>query len=140
MHPRTIRALLIQLSKGVRTKKENANLHGHRLKNRKLSNKAKQNIINGIRNNRYTPEYAKKLSQSQTGSRNNQAKLTENIVKKIRQEYVQALKDGKPKTQTQYYLAQKYGVKRPTISDIVLYKTWKHLILNITLFFHLFYL
>lgn len=35
---------------------------------------------------------------------------------------------GERKTKTQYELARKYGVKRPTISNIVCGRTWKHLL------------
>jgi len=66
------------------------------------------------------------LSLSQLGESNNQAKLTAETVLAIRDEYEIALKEGAQKTATQVALAKEHGVKRPTISDIVLRKTWKH--------------
>lgn len=75
---------------------------------------------------RSTADYKEKLSVKQLGELNSSAKLTEEKVLAIRQEYEQLL-ESHMKTQAQYYLASKYGVKRPTISDIVLRKTWKHI-------------
>ncbi|MEK5394095.1 hypothetical protein NSQ59_27725 [Margalitia sp. FSL K6-0131] len=75
---------------------------------------------------RSTTKYKEKLRKTQLGEKNNQVKLTTEAVIKIRQEYEQAINEGAQKTVTQNYLAQKYNVKRPTISDIVLQKTWKH--------------
>lgn len=48
------------------------------------------------------------------------AKLTEEIVLKIRKEYI-------PKVVTQYFLARKYGVKQAVISQIITRKNWKHI-------------
>ncbi len=76
---------------------------------------------------RATPEYREKISRTQIGENNHQVKLTEQQVLAIRKEYDLALLNGHQKSATQYYLAKKYGVKRPTISDIVLRRTWKHI-------------
>ncbi|WP_216638213.1 hypothetical protein, partial [Brevibacillus brevis] len=62
----------------------------------------------------------KKLSESQTGENNNQSVLTEEQVKEIRGLY-------KSKIYTQQALANRYGVARPTIADIIHYRTWTHL-------------
>jgi len=75
---------------------------------------------------RSTSEYRDKIRQTKTGERNHQAKLNENDVIKIREEYTRLLGTFS-KSKAQYLLADEYGVKRPTISDIVLRKTWKHI-------------
>jgi hypothetical protein len=51
------------------------------------------------------------------GARNNNAKLTDRIVREIRSEY--------PK-KNQYELADIYGVTQTTIGNILLNKTWRH--------------
>ena len=76
---------------------------------------------------RKNDEYIEKLSLSQAGEKAHAAKLTEEAVLAIRKEYEEALHNGAQKTATQYFLAEKYNVKRPTISDIVLRRTWKHI-------------
>lgn len=76
---------------------------------------------------RSSAEYSEKIRITQLGDSNNQAKLTAETVLAIRDEYEIALKEGAQKTATQVALAMEYGVKRPTISDIVLRKTWKHI-------------
>lgn len=75
---------------------------------------------------RSSPEYSEKIRITQLGESNSFAKLTAETVLAIRDEYEIALKEGAQKTATQMALAKEYGVKRPTISDIVLRKTWKH--------------
>ena len=75
---------------------------------------------------RSSDEYREKLRLTQIGDRNHQAKLTESDVLEIRAEYKKLLGTF-TKTQAQYLLANEYGVKRPTISDIVLRRTWKHI-------------
>jgi hypothetical protein len=99
-----------------------------KLKGKKLSMEASKNIQQGIIDKRYTQEYAKKLSDTKIGEINPQAILNEHNVLLIRQEYKELLDKGYKKTETQYSLAKKYGVKRPTISDVVLNRTWKHLL------------
>ncbi|PLR99567.1 hypothetical protein [Bacillus sp. T33-2] len=123
-HHKTVSDVLKTFGTGLRSPSEQTLLNKPTI----LSETARQNILYGIRNNRYTPEYAAKLSASQTGSKNNQAKLTDEQVIQIRQEYSLALQEGYAKFETQRILAKKYGVKRPTISDIVLCKTWKHIL------------
>jgi hypothetical protein len=76
---------------------------------------------------RTTDEYREKLRISQLGENNTAVKLTAKNVLKIRKEYEELLLDGYKKTEAQYKLAGRYGVKRPTISDVVLRKTWKHI-------------
>lgn len=76
---------------------------------------------------RSTPDYREKISQTKIGEKNHRSRLTETQVKEIREAYKEAMKIGLPKTETQYILAEEYNVKRPTISDIVLRKTWKHI-------------
>lgn len=75
---------------------------------------------------RTTPEYREKIRQTKLGDRNHQAKLTESDVLAIREAYIK-LQGTFNKSQAQYILADEYGVKRPTISDVVLRKTWKHI-------------
>lgn len=75
---------------------------------------------------RTTDDYREKIRITQLGERNTSVKLTADNVLKIRAEYQQLLLITN-KSQAQYELAEKYGVKRPTISDIVLRKTWKHI-------------
>lgn len=72
-------------------------------------------------------EYLRKLSTTKYGTLNPHHKLKESDVIEIRRLYKDYLEKGYKKTETQYLLADKFSVKRPTISDIVLYKTWKHL-------------
>jgi len=64
---------------------------------------------------------------TQVGEQNNSVKLTESDVVAIRSYYQSEIQSGAQKTATQYYLAEQYGVKRTTISDIVLNYTWRHI-------------
>ncbi|KZE65041.1 hypothetical protein AV545_03725 [Paenibacillus jamilae] len=77
-------------------------------------------------NLRTTINYRSKLSTSQQGDNNNQRKLSSKEVIEIRELYEEMIKSN-TKLQSQYVLAQKFGVRRPTISDIVLRRTWKHI-------------
>ncbi|MET3209685.1 UNVERIFIED_CONTAM: putative transcriptional regulator [Paenibacillus sp. PvR008] len=77
-------------------------------------------------NLRTTSNYCTKLSVSQQGDNNNQRKLSSEEVIEIRELYEEMIKSN-TKLQSQYMLAQKFGVRRPTISDIVLRRTWKHI-------------
>ncbi|MCI3198097.1 hypothetical protein GXP75_21050 [Bacillus sp. HU-1818] len=95
-------------------------------RNYKMSEQAKSNIRQGILEKRQTAEYIEKLAMSKMGELNHRSKLNQEQVKSIRSEY-QLLINNMKKTEAQNFLANKYGVKRPTISDIVLYKTWKHI-------------
>lgn len=89
-------------------------------RNFKLSETAKANIREGIRKNRYTEEYAKKLSVTKQGTKNPFARLTEAEVVVIRELFA----TGKWSHQA---LAERYNVARTTISDILHRRTWKHL-------------
>ena len=75
---------------------------------------------------RSSPEYSEKLRVTQLGEKNSVAKLSTEAVLTIRAEYPKLL-GTYTKTQAQYLLADEYNVKRPTISDIVLRKTWRHI-------------
>ncbi|MCY7977442.1 NUMOD3 domain-containing DNA-binding protein [Bacillus inaquosorum] len=92
----------------------------------KMSDKAKTNIRKGIIEKRQTAEYIDKLAQLKMGELNPKSKLSQGQVKSIRKEY-ELLINNMKKTEAQNYLAERFGVKRSTISDIVLYKTWKHI-------------
>ncbi|MGV2887197.1 hypothetical protein [Paenibacillus taichungensis] len=76
---------------------------------------------------RSTDTYSQKLSATQTGELNSGSKLTSDQVLKIRGLYLAMLNSGYKKSEAQYELADQFRVKRPTISDIVLGRTWKHL-------------
>lgn len=75
---------------------------------------------------RSTPEYKEKLRKTQLGESNHQSVLGEKEVIEIRTKYERLL-DTYTKTQAQKLLGEEYGVKRPTISDVVLRNTWKHI-------------
>lgn len=75
---------------------------------------------------RSSPEYSEKIRITQLGESNSSAKLTESDVLAIRESYIE-LQGTFTKSQSKYLLADEYGVKRPTISDIVLHRTWKHI-------------
>ncbi|WP_311078128.1 hypothetical protein [Paenibacillus polymyxa] len=77
-------------------------------------------------NLRTTNDYRTKLSTSQLGDSNNQRKLSSEEVIEIREQYEEMIKSN-TKLQSQIILAKSFGVKRPTISDIVLKRTWKHI-------------
>lgn len=85
-----------------------------------MSDKAKENIRQGINEKRYTEEYAQKLSDTKKGTKNHQSKLTEKQVIEIRNLH----KTGQWSHQA---IADRYNVKRPTISDIINKRTWKHI-------------
>lgn len=100
-----------KMSKETRLKMSKAH------KGRVLSDQAKANIKRGIIEKRYSPEYAKKLSDTKIGDKNPKAKLTWEIVRKIRAEYV-------PRQVSQQALADKYNVHRSTVADIVNHRCW----------------
>lgn len=127
MDHKTISNLLKEYGKGLRSRKDEIKI-GVAKGKYVMSEEGKQNIIKGIRQNRNTPEYIAKLATACAGEKCYNAKLNDEAVINIRQEYEHALLIGKEKTETQKLLADQYGVKRSTISDIVLGKTWKHLI------------
>lgn len=75
---------------------------------------------------RSTDEYKNKLAATQLGEKNNAAKLTETDVLEIRAEYEKMLKhESVFRNKTK--LAEHYGVKRPTVNDILFRRTWKHI-------------
>ena len=75
---------------------------------------------------RSTDEYREKLRQTKLGNRNHQAKLTAGAIPAIRTEY-ETLQGTFTKTQAQHLLAKEYGVSRSAISDIVNFRTWRHI-------------
>lgn len=77
---------------------------------------------------RSTDEYRKKIGISKQGEKASHAKLTNQEVKKIRHEYDGLILDQYEKIEAQKKLAWKYGVTRATISDVVLRRTWKHIL------------
>jgi|SRR5690625_1012263 len=74
--------------------------------------------------------YIDKLSKTKQGVKNPSSKLNEIKVGKIRSLYNELLQEGRRKTESQHLLAGMFNVKRSTISDIVLYRTWKHIDLS----------
>lgn len=77
----------------------------------------KEYLITCMREKRYSKNYSRELAKTKTGKVNPAAKLTEELVAKIREErYLLGY--------TQQALADKYSVGRPTIGDIVNYRTW----------------
>lgn len=78
-------------------------------------------IKHGIKHNRYSQEYAEKLSKQKQGELNYSAKLKTEQVIEIRKKW----STGNYSTQS---LGNLYGVKRQTIADIVYCRTWKHLL------------
>lgn len=87
--------------------------------NYKMSVESRNNIRLGIKNTRYTEEYAQKLSETKRGSLNPKVRLTETEVKKIRNMYANG-------GISQQKLADLFGVHRSTIADIVNNRTWQH--------------
>lgn len=84
-----------------------------------LSEEKWNNIKNGIRTNRYTEEYGKKLSDSQLGELNSSAKLKNEDIPKIRLMRTQG--------HSAIEIGGSFGVSRQTINDIIAGRTWKHL-------------
>jgi hypothetical protein len=84
-----------------------------------LSPEKRERILRGQRENRYTAEYAKKLSDTKLGEVNPQHKLKTEQVMEIK-------KLWETKEYTTTSLGEKFGVKRQTIADIVYGRTWKH--------------
>lgn len=89
-------------------------------RNYKMSEVAKDNIRNGIKEKRYNKEYAQKLSKTKNGSLNHQSKLSESQVIEIRNLHETG-------NWTHQALADKFNIKRPTVSDIINRRTWKHI-------------
>lgn len=112
---------------GSRTPKEAAILRRKKYGNPKLTPIQLDQLRDRIRVRGFKEEWKKQISQKNRGEGNKRAKITEQIVLAIRNEYEEAIKAGRQKTATQFELAEKYNIKRPTVSEIVLRKKWKHI-------------
>ncbi|UHH07146.1 hypothetical protein LUM37_02785 [Bacillus subtilis] len=95
-------------------------------RNYRMSTEAKENIKKGIMKKRQTEEYLTKLASAKQGESNPGAKVKEKDVLFIRRKYSELICQMK-KTDAQNLLAKEFGIKRATVSDIVLKRTWKHL-------------
>lgn len=91
--------------------------HSEIIKN--LSEEKWDKIKYGIRNNRYTPEYGKKLSDGMLGELNSASKLKAENIPIIRRMWAEGHKAIE--------IGERFGVKRQTINDIVFNRTWKHI-------------
>lgn len=76
---------------------------------------------------RVTKTYRESAAIKKEGAKNHQAKLTAEDVLEIRRAYPKLLFKWS-KVEAQRILAQQYGVRRPTISDVVLNRSWKRLV------------
>jgi hypothetical protein len=85
-----------------------------------MSDEGKLNLLEGIRMNRYSKDWSDKLATHKKGKKNPNTVLNVNKVREIREDY--ALRKF-----TQQALADKYGVGRTTIADIVNYRTWNEI-------------
>lgn len=74
---------------------------------------------------RSTDEYISKIATSKLGTKNASAKLDENKVREIRVEY-EKMQRNESKFKTKTELAKHFGVKRPTVNDILFGRTWTH--------------
>lgn len=74
---------------------------------------------------RSTDEYISKISRSKQGIKNAFAKLDEMKVREIKAEY-EKMQRNQSKFKTKTELAKHFGVKRPTINDILFGRTWTH--------------
>jgi transcriptional regulator with XRE-family HTH domain len=119
--------ILNQNLNGSRTPKEAAILRIKKYGNPKLTPIQLDYLRDRIRARGFKEEWKKQISLKNRGEGNKRAKLTEQLVLAIRNEYEEAIKEGRQKTATQFELAEKYNIKRPTVSDIVLFKKWKHI-------------
>lgn len=106
---------------GTRTLSEKSSLAFNSMDNQKRKNF----FTKSLETRKNNPEYIQKLSEKQTGMLNNQAKLTDIQVIEIRNSYKDMLDNGYKKLEAQNILAEEFKVKRSTISDIVLFRTWK---------------
>ncbi|PLS19444.1 hypothetical protein CVD28_03240 [Bacillus sp. M6-12] len=85
-----------------------------------MSEQGRENLMKGIKQNRYSKNWSDKLSTTKKGQNNPQTILNPSIVRTIREEY--ALRHF-----TQKALADYYNVGRTTIADIVNYRTWNEI-------------
>lgn len=84
-----------------------------------LSPEKRERITKGSRENRYTKEYAKKLSDTKLGEINPQHKLKTEQVIEIKELWSTGI-------YTTASLGEKYKISRQSIADIVYGRTWKH--------------
>lgn len=85
-----------------------------------MTEEKRNNIVEGMRTNRYSKEWSDQLSTTKKGKNNPQTVLDEDKVRQIREDY--AVLDV-----SQRLLAEEYGVARTTIADIVNYRTWNEI-------------
>lgn len=111
VYPNVLTSKKIPVSKKTRMKLSIAH--------KNLSKEKRDNILKGMRENRYCKEYAKKLSDTKLGELNPQHKLKAEQVRKIKIMW----KAGNHTCST---LGDMFGVKRQTIADIVYDRTWKN--------------
>lgn len=74
---------------------------------------------------RSTDAYIDKISKSKLGIKNGSAKLDEDAVRMIREEY-EKMKRNQSVLKTKTELAEHFGTKRQTINDILFGRTWTH--------------
>jgi len=119
---RSFKGLGLEIRSGVgKGKGRSTSLKGRKWSDGKWKLESIEAILYGQRNNRYTPEYGKKLSESQTGEKNTMVKLTEKKVIKIRQLYVTG-------DYSCAVLGEMFDISRQAVTDIVKERTWKHLL------------
>ena len=83
----------------------------------KMSKEKRDNIVRGIRENRYTKNYSIKLQEYQLGEKNISAILTWDLVDKIRDM-------ARNQNISQYKIAEIFNIGRGTVADIINYRTW----------------
>ncbi|MCY8737513.1 hypothetical protein P8881_19465 [Bacillus haynesii] len=120
----TVKGILIEHSSlhPLRTFSETQRIQFEKLTKSGLINKMKK----GRKEKLKDPNYIEKLSQTKEGTLNPNSKLNEEDVRRIRRLYIDLQRKGHMKVESQKIIARIYGIKRPTISDIVLKRTWKH--------------
>lgn len=128
IHTEVIREILSNHLYGTRNRKEAGRLRAkHKIGFSVTQDKVKK-MRKGFQKELKTGEMSKKLSVKKQGENNEQAKLNDQKVIEIRQEYPLWLNKGLGKREAQIMLGNKYGVSRSTISSIVRGATWKHLL------------
>lgn len=83
----------------------------------KMSKEKRDNIVRGMRENRYTKNYSIKMQEHQLGEKNISAILTWDLVDKIRDM-------ARNQNISQYKIAETFNVGRGTVADIINYRTW----------------
>jgi hypothetical protein len=126
IHTSIILNILNNYLYGTRSYKEAAQVRRKNTNRYKMSEQHLENIRKGIKSRGFKNKWKEIISQANRGSKNKRAKLTEEQVLQIRQEYKLMIQKDDNKISAQNKLAYKFGVKRTTISDIVLRKKWKH--------------